>query len=207
MSTKWVIFDVMGVIFEVSDDTNDLLVPYIQKRNNMISTEKINEMYTKASLGEISSFDFWNEFGFGSQYPEIERDYLDTCLRIDPEFMGIAKKLAKNYSLAILSNDVKEWSNYLRLKFDLNRLFKVIVISGEVGYRKPDKRIYNILLDKIQSLPLDCVFVDDRCKNLCPASGIGIKTIRFAREESNDDFSADFEISSFVELPQAIEKI
>ena len=35
----------------------------------------------------------------------------------------------------------------------------------------------------------------------CPASEIGIKTIRFAREESNDDFPADFEISSFAELP------
>ena len=206
MSTKWIIFDVMGVIFEVSDDTNDLLVPYIQKRKDMISTEKINEMYTKASLGKISSFDLWNEFGFDDQYPEIERDYLDTCLRIDPEFMGITKKLAKNYSLAILSNDVKEWSNYLRGKFDLNRLFKVIIISGEVGYRKPDKRIYNILLDKIQSPPSDCVFVDGRCKNLRPASEIGIKTIRFAREESNDDFPADFEISSFAKLPQMVEK-
>jgi len=55
MSTKWIIFDVMGVIFEVGDDTNDLLVPYIQKRKDMISTEKINEMYTKASLGKILS--------------------------------------------------------------------------------------------------------------------------------------------------------
>ena len=207
MSTKWVILDVMGVIFEVGDDTNDLLVPYIQKRNDMILVEKINEMYLKASLGEISSFDFWNELGFGSKYPEIERDYLDTYLRIDSEFVEIAKTLSKDYSLAILSNDVKEWSNYLRTKFDLSRLFKIIIISGEVGYRKPDKRIYNILLDRIQSLSLDCVFVDDRSKNLRPGSEIGIKTIRFAREESNDDFSANFEISGFAELPQAIERL
>lgn len=41
----------------------------------------------------------------------------------------------------------------------------------------------------------------------CPASEAGVKTIRFAREESNDDFSADFEISSFVELPQMIERV
>ncbi len=207
MSTKWVILDVMGVIFEVGDDTNDLLVPYIQKMNDMISVEKINEMYLKASLGEISSFDFWNELGFGNKFPEIERDYLDAYLRIDPEFAEIAKTLSKNYSLAILSNDVKEWSNYLRTKFDLSRLFKIIIISGEVGYRKPDKRIYNILLDRIQSPPSDCVFVDDRSKNLRPGSEIGIKTIRFVREESNDDFSANFEISSFVELPQAIERV
>ena len=207
MSTKWVILDVMGVIFEVGDDTNDLLVPYIQKINDMISAEKINEMYLKASLGEISSFDFWNELGFGNKFPEIERDYLDTYLKIDSEFVEIAKTLAKNYSLAILSNDVKEWFNYLLTKFDLSRLFKIIIISGEVGYRKPDKRIYNILLDRIQSLSLDCVFVDDRSKNLRPGSEIGIKTIRFAREESNDDFSANFEISGFAELPQAIERL
>ncbi len=207
MSTKWVILDVMGVIFEVGDDTNDLLVPYIQKMNDMISAEKINEMYLKASLGEISSFDFWNELGFGSKYPEIERDYLDTYLRIDSELVEIAKTLSKNYSLAILSNDVKEWSNYLRTKFDLSRLFKIIIISGEVGYRKPDRRIYNILLDRIQSPSSDCVFVDDRAKNLRPASEIGIKTIRFVREESNNDISADFEISSFAELPQAIERV
>ncbi len=206
MSTKWIIFDVMGVIFEVGDDTNDLLVPYIQRRNGMISAEKINGMYLKASLGEISSSNFWKKLGF-FRYWEIEREYLDTCLRIDPNFMVIAKKLAKNHYLAILSNDVKEWSNYLRIKFDLNSLFKTIVISGEVGYRKPDKRIYNILLDKIQSYPSDCVFIDDRTKNLLPASEIGIKTIRFVREKSIDYSSADFEISSFVELPQIIKRI
>lgn len=207
MSTKWVILDMMGVIFEVSDDVDDLLVPYIQKRNNLITAEKINKMYMEASLGRISSFSFWNELGLDSEYPEIERDYLDTCLRIDPEFMGVAEKLAKNYSLAILSNDVREWSNYLRAKFDLNGLFKLVIISGEVGYRKPDKRIYKILLNRIQSSPLDCVFVDDRSKNLLPASEIGIKTIKFAQEESKQDSSADFDIVSFTGLPQRIEMI
>jgi len=207
MSTKWVILDVMGVIFEVDDDTNDLLVPFIQKMDDMISAEKINEMYLKASLGEISSFDFWNELGFGSKYPEIERDYLDTYFRIYSEFVEVAKTLLNNYSLAILSNDVKKWSNYLRTKFDLSRLFKIIIISGEVGYRKPDKRIYNILLDRVKSPPSDCVFVDDRSKNLHTGSEMGIKTIKFVREVSNDDFSANFKIGSFVELPQAIERV
>jgi putative hydrolase of the HAD superfamily len=207
MSAKWVILDAMGVIFEVCDDVKDLLVPYIQKRNSGISMEKIKEMYLKASLGEISSFDFWSQLGFGIEYPEIEKNYLDTCLTVDPEFRKTAEKLAKNYSLAILSNDVKEWSNYLSVKFNLDKLFKVTIVSGEVGYRKPDKRIYNILLDRIQSTPSNCVFVDDRLKNLRTAFEIGIRTIRFARESSNDAFSADFEINSFTELPEAVKKV
>ncbi len=207
MSTEWIIFDAMGVIFEVGDDINYLLVPYIQKRYDTVPAGKINEMYLKASLGEISSFDFWKELGFCSEYPEIEREYLDTCLTIDPDFIEIARTLAKNYHLAILSNDVKEWSNYLRTKFDLNNLFKIIIISGEVGYRKPDKRIYNILLDRIRSSPSNCIFIDDRAKNLLPASEMSIKTIRFIRGESNDYSPADYEISSFVELPQVIESL
>ncbi len=206
ISNKWIIFDAMGVIFEVSDDVNDLLVPYIQKRDDTILAERINELYLRASLGEISSFDFWKELGFCSEYPKIESEYLDTYLTIDPDFIEIARTLAKKYCLAILSNDVKEWSNYLRTKFDLNSLFKTIIISGEVGYRKPDKRIYNILLDRIRSSPSNCVFIDDRAKNLLSASEMGIKTIRFIRQESDDYFTADFEISSFVELPQVTKR-
>ncbi len=61
-------FDVMGVIFEVGDDTNDLLVPYIQKIDSEISKEKINEVYIKASLGKISSRQFWCELGFVNGY-------------------------------------------------------------------------------------------------------------------------------------------
>lgn len=207
MSAKWIIFDAMGVIFEACDDVNDLLVPYIQKKSDTVSIEKINEMYLRASLGEISSFDFWKELGFYSEYPEIEREYLDTCLKIDPDFMETARTLSKNYCLAMLSNDVREWSNYLRTRFDLNGLFKTIIISGEAGYRKPDKRIYKILLDRIRSSPSDCIFIDDRAKNLLSASEMGIKTIRFIREESNDCSPADYKISSFAELPQMIERV
>ena len=41
---KWVVFDAMGVIFEVGDDTNDLLVPFVQEHHR-ISKERINELY------------------------------------------------------------------------------------------------------------------------------------------------------------------
>jgi len=204
MRETWLVLDAMGVVFEVADDTNDLLIPYVRKLNRAISAEKIAELYVQASLGRVSSFGFWEALGFGDAYPEIERDYLDACVRIDPEFIGIAERLSREFSLALLSNDVKEWSAHLRARFDLDRLFKAMVISGEVGYRKPDKRIYGILLDRIRSAPSDCVFVDDRARNLRPASEMGIKTIRFVRESSDDDFAADFEVRAFRELPQAV---
>jgi len=207
MLTNWVIFDMMGVIFEVADDVNELLVPFIQRRDSSVSCEIVNELYRKASLGEISSSDFWSQLGFESEYPDIEKDYLDSCLKLDPEFMSIARSLAGDYFLAVLSNDVKEWSCYLREKSHLNELFQVAVISGEVGYRKPNRKIYTILLERIHTSPSSCILIDDRSKNLHTASQLGIKTIKFRRDNVADDSSGDFEITSFSQLPEAINRI
>ena len=110
----------MGVVFTVGDDTNDLLVPFIKKYNKQISREKIIEIYLRASLGEISSCQFWREVELGKEYPEIETSYLQTQLTLDDEFIPVANSISKEYSLALLSNDVSEWSAYLRNKFSLD---------------------------------------------------------------------------------------
>ncbi len=204
---NWVIFDMIGVIFEAADDVNDLLVPYILRTDASATSKRINELYRKASLGKISSCDFWTKLGFETKYPKIERDYLDSCLRLDPDFMNIAGSLKESYSLAVLSNDVKEWSSYLRNKFDLNELFKVVIISGEVGFRKPDREIYVLLLDRIHGSPSSCVLIDDRSKNLSAASQLGMKTIKFLRECVADDSPDGFEITNFSQLPKILDRV
>ena len=203
----WIIFDAMGVIFEVGDDTNELLVPYIQRQNAAISTIAIQQEYLKASLGQISSATFWEHLGCIQNYPGIEKDYLDTCLHLDPDFAAIAEKLSMNYSLAMLSNDVKEWADYLRAKFDLNRHFNTVIISGDVGCRKPDSAIYHILLETIQTSAKSCVFIDDRGENLSQASELGFYTIRFVRDPSTCDFSADATVESFSDLSAVVAAI
>lgn len=151
MDKKCVIFDAMGVIFTVGDDTNDLLVPFIRQYNRDITIEEINKYYMSASKGEITSKEFWENVGLNIEYSgkNIEKEYLDTCLTLDKEFIEIAKSLKKEYNIAILSNDVKEWSEYLRVKHRLNDIVDYSIISGEVGIRKADKKIYEIALNKI----------------------------------------------------------
>jgi epoxide hydrolase-like predicted phosphatase len=56
--------------------------------------------------------------------------------------------------------------------------FDVVVLSQEVGIRKPDERIYTIALERL-GLPAEaCVFVDDLGGNLKPAKALGMTTIR-----------------------------
>jgi len=53
-------------------------------------------------------------------------------------------------------------------------------------------------------LAKDCLFVDDSVKNLRAAAEMGIKTCRFVRQPYDDDFTPDFEVSGFAELPRLL---
>jgi putative hydrolase of the HAD superfamily len=59
----------------------------------------------------------------------------------------------------------------------LAQLFDGVVISGEVGIRKPAKRIYVLGAEAIGKPPEECVFVDDLDFNLAPARELGMATV------------------------------
>ena len=200
MSKKWVILDVWGVIFEISNLVNDLLISFIYKKDNKISKEYILELYYKASSGEIKSSYFWKKLGLANKYPNIEEEYLNSISCLDPVFKEVVKNLKNKYSLGIISNDVKEWSKFLLSKFSVVNLFDLILISGGAKYRKPDKEIFRIFLRTAKIAPEECIFVDDKLSNLQAASELGMDAIRFIREEGKAPHCFEFEVSSFVEL-------
>lgn len=179
-------FDVMGVVFVVGDDTNELLVPFVQKFNRKISREEINKIYTDASLGKLTAKDFWLNMGVEqNQVKAVEKKYLDENLIMDSEVVDAIKVLkSRQYKIGFLSNDVSEWSEYLRNKFNLNSLLDFCVISGNVKLRKPDELIYEYVIKKCEIDPHESVFVDDRYKNLVPAEKLGFKTVLFDRNYS-----------------------
>jgi putative hydrolase of the HAD superfamily len=58
--------------------------------------------------------------------------------------------------------------------FDLDALADVVVISSEVGIRKPSRRIYAIACTRLGIDPLQAVMVDDLQQNLDGAARLGI---------------------------------
>lgn len=56
----------------------------------------------------------------------------------------------------------------------LERSFDTIVLSGEVGLRKPDPRIFSLALDRIGLPAESCVFVDDLADNVAAAIELGL---------------------------------
>ena len=62
-------------------------------------------------------------------------------------------------------------------------LFVGTVISGDVGIRKPDPRIYALAAAAVQLSPEACVFVDDLRGNLKPARALGMATVHHVSAE------------------------
>lgn len=66
----------------------------------------------------------------------------------------------------------------------LSELFEGIVISGEVGIRKPAPRIYQLGAEAISLPPQQCVFVDDLPFNLPPAEELGMAVVHHTAPET-----------------------
>jgi putative hydrolase of the HAD superfamily len=75
---------------------------------------------------------------------------------------------------ALLSNS---WgmADYPRHLFP--RMFDVVVISGEVGMRKPEERIFHHAAGLLGLAPDECVFVDDIEVNIEAAEALGMTAI------------------------------
>jgi putative hydrolase of the HAD superfamily len=63
-------------------------------------------------------------------------------------------------------------------------LFDAVVISGEVGMRKPDPEIYRLTARKIGLRPDECVFVDDLAANVRGAVKVGMVGVHHTDVES-----------------------
>ena len=57
-------------------------------------------------------------------------------------------------------------------------LFDHIIESARIGLRKPDPRIYEMMIDALKVDPETCVYLDDLGVNLKPARQMGMTTIK-----------------------------
>jgi len=89
-------------------------------------------------------------------------------------FEGVAAARRAGIRTGLVSNSWGE-EGYDRTRFA--ELFDAVVISGEIGIRKPSPEIYALAAERLGRPPERCVFVDDLAGNLKPARAIGMATV------------------------------
>lgn len=97
----------------------------------------------------------------------------------------------KGFQLYALSNinelHVAEINSNVQRLFgitEFSELFEKAYYSNEVGWRKPEAELYNIVLTEIHLAPEHILFIDDKLENLEPAQLLGIQTYHL--QDPND---------------------
>jgi putative hydrolase of the HAD superfamily len=101
-------------------------------------------------------------------------DRLFAGMRPDPAMFALAGELReRGVKVALLSNS---WGNsYPRERIDA--LFDPVVVSGEVGLRKPLAPIYRLTLTRLGVRPERALFIDDAEPNVLGARAVGMRAL------------------------------
>jgi len=91
----------------------------------------------------------------------------------------LADLRAAGVRLIALSNWSAETFPVARERFDFLAWFEGIVISGDVGMNKPDRRIFEHLIEQFGIEPAAALFIDDSSANVDAAKALGFQAIQF----------------------------
>ncbi len=186
---KAIVFDYGGVIEIFKPDFNKEVVDYLK-----IKEEDWDNVYFSlnylCNTGQKTYEEVYaltaKELGASDEQIlkvlEIKKNNKETN-KINFKLIEIIKKLRNaNYKIGLLSN------NYISLRKELENLklidlFDSIVVSGEVGYYKPQPKIFEILFNELRVKNTEIIFIDDTENSLKGAKEIGYTPILFTTNE------------------------
>jgi len=97
----------------------------------------------------------------------------------DERLLVYAAELRPTYKTALVSNIGRESLGRRFSEHELQRSFDAVVVSGDVGFVKPEAEIYLLAAKKLGVVPNECVMVDDRERHCAGAEEVGMHAILY----------------------------
>jgi epoxide hydrolase-like predicted phosphatase len=181
---KAVIFDIGGVIWRTSD-----LEPRRKwERRFGLPDWSLERMFFNsdigqaAQVGKASTDDAWahvlRSLGLDErELPDLKSDFWagDTW---DHDLLALIQSIKLRFKVGILSNAMPDARDNLR-DYINEMAFDAIVFSGEEGIKKPNAEIYKRVLQRLDVLPEEAVFIDDLPANIEAARALGMSAIHY----------------------------
>lgn len=125
-------------------------------------------------------------------------------ISVDPKALPVLQALKSTKTLALISNfDHPPYIYALLSELGLSEFFDAIVISGEVGVKKPDPHIFQVALQQTDLQPHEVIYVGDSLEDVQGAYAAGLCPIRIQRER----LDADSKIVDFYFNHQALPSV
>jgi len=186
MPIETILFDVGGVLFT---PLNDAAVS--QRREslaNQLGYESANQMWNRfftgsewelAKTGRWTDAQMWSALLSPHGITDLrgQQKFLDQLFRevgLKAEMRQLILELYGHFKLSILSNASDHLDHILNEKMNIASYFDVIVNSHFIGVAKPERRAYEITLERLGDEPGQILFIDDQLRNIEAAGQLGI---------------------------------
>lgn len=195
MPVKAVIFDLGGVILH---SPMTVFAAFEQERglppnflNRIIVESGSDGAWTRLERGELTLEEFSVAFdreitAAGADISSRElMDAVNDAAGVRPEMLAAVRRIRKaGYKVAALTNNWLMDESPSDGMEDFKAEFDVFVESSKEGVAKPDPKIYEIVLARLDVRADEAVFLDDIGRNLKPARQMGMTTIKVAAPEA-----------------------
>ena len=176
---KNIIFDIGGVMF---DDSTQNISNILNEDASELCKKVYGKSFIDCVLGNQEVSDYIETFKNDIDYEKIKYILSKDNLHISyplmkDNFNYISKLKEEGYNLYILSNIARESCEYVKSIMDIDNIFKGGIYSYQEKLLKPDKRIYELIINKYNLDKKETMFFDDKQKNVDAACEFGIKGV------------------------------
>jgi putative hydrolase of the HAD superfamily len=194
---KAIVFDFDGMVYHV----DELFSTRISKEFN-IPFEDVAEFFknefSKCQSGELDMRDVLQKYIPRWGWKKDVNAMLDYWFEdgyLDPEMVELVSKLKKlGIICALCTNNEIYRLNYLKEKHKINEIFNPIIASCEVGFRKPDPKIFDELIKALSVDANEILFCDDKVEFEETAREMGFIPHTYKNIENFKEKLAELEI-------------
>jgi putative hydrolase of the HAD superfamily len=135
---------------------------------------------------------------------EMSRGISRRRLGLYPHVREVLDVLREHYPLALVTDAQSAYVRGELHRVGLLGYFDPIIVSGDHGYRKPDRRLFQLALDQMGVPAADAVYVgNDMHRDIFGAREAGLKTVMFDSDQGTKahlDCVPDHTITDFRDL-------
>ena len=189
MAVRTIFFDFGGVIIDTPN------VRWIKRWKRLLGVNDHPEMLEMLEnphqsplvkdicLGKIPEDTMWvmmtEKWHLNPALLDKIRRKLFSKRHLNQDILKLMAELQVNYQTAILSNAGDKTRQLMVDTFHLDRYVDEIIISAEEGVIKPDPRIFEIAMDRLDAEPETSLLLDDTQENITAARAFGMLAVRF----------------------------
>jgi len=209
-----VTFDAGGTLFDMSPSRDEVFIDILSKRigglgdARVISTlaradRKFDDMFAlQDGKNEDPFWRLYDEFVFkelgiddksGNLHAELDAAFRELIPDVGswrdfPETRAVLERMrARDFKMGVVSNATDLTKRVLD-NLDLTRFFDFVIVSAEVGYRKPDPAIFNIAAKKGEASLYRSLHVGDKYSvDVLGARRAGMNAVLLDRGHVYDD--------------------